>query len=83
MRIPRDIGAEELITLLRRYQYRETRQTGSHIRLTTVSGGEHHLTIPRHKPLRVGTPHAILGDMAEHFGTSLEKIAEELFSKHP
>ena len=46
MRLPRDIGAEELIRLLRRYGYQETRQVGSHIRITTAEKGEHHLTIP-------------------------------------
>ncbi|NYE57789.1 putative RNA binding protein YcfA (HicA-like mRNA interferase family) [Carboxydothermus ferrireducens DSM 11255] len=32
-----------------------TRQTGSHIRLTTTLKGEHHVTIPLHDPLKIGT----------------------------
>ncbi|MEK7770741.1 MAG: type II toxin-antitoxin system HicA family toxin [candidate division NC10 bacterium] len=28
--------------------YRVTRQTGSHLRLTTLERGEHHVTVPRH-----------------------------------
>jgi predicted RNA binding protein YcfA (HicA-like mRNA interferase family) len=35
MRLPRDLGGEELAVLLRRYGYEVTRQTGSHVRLTT------------------------------------------------
>jgi predicted RNA binding protein YcfA (HicA-like mRNA interferase family) len=46
MRIPRDIGAEDLISLLRRYGYESTRHTGSHIRITTTLNGEHHVTVP-------------------------------------
>ena len=55
MRLPRDVDFEDLLKPLRRYGYTETRQTGSHIRLTTLLNGEHHITIPRHHPLRVGT----------------------------
>jgi predicted RNA binding protein YcfA (HicA-like mRNA interferase family) len=46
MRLPRDLDGEELAVLLRRYGYEVTRQTGSHMRLTTTQGGEHHITIP-------------------------------------
>lgn len=35
MRIPRDVGGEELAKLLKRYGYEVTRQAGSHMRLTT------------------------------------------------
>ncbi|MBN1657436.1 MAG: type II toxin-antitoxin system HicA family toxin [Anaerolineae bacterium] len=55
MRLPRDIGGEDLAARLTRYGYEVTRQTGSRMRLTTTEGGEHHITVPRHKPLRVGT----------------------------
>lgn len=52
MKLPRDLGGEELARLLGKYGYRVTRQTGSHMRLTsTFKGVEHHLTISRHKPL--------------------------------
>ncbi|MCX7855009.1 MAG: type II toxin-antitoxin system HicA family toxin [Anaerolineae bacterium] len=79
MKIPRDLGGEELATLLRRFGYRVTRQTGSHMRLTTLQGGEHHITIPCHKPLRVGTLNAILRDIAEHFGMEREALLRALF----
>jgi hypothetical protein len=34
MRLPRDLSGEELIRKLRRLGYEQTRQTGSHVRLT-------------------------------------------------
>ena len=47
--------------------------------LPDIAGKAHNLTIPRHKPLRVGTLHGILKDVAEHQGISFEKIIMELF----
>ena len=70
MRLPRDISGEELAALLERHGYQITRQTGSHMRLTTLHGGDHHVTIPNHDPLRLGTLNSILNDVAEHLGLS-------------
>jgi len=81
MRLPKDISGDELISLLRRYGYQETRQTGSHIRITTTLKGEHHVTIPRQKPLRIGTLHSILRDVANHLDTELHALIEELLRK--
>ncbi|MGQ9600781.1 MAG: type II toxin-antitoxin system HicA family toxin [Candidatus Zipacnadales bacterium] len=67
--------------MLRRYGYEETRQTGGHMRLTTTQEGEHHVTIPRHGSLWVGTLSAILSDVAEHLGISRQALLEELFGK--
>ncbi|MGI5879257.1 MAG: type II toxin-antitoxin system HicA family toxin [Syntrophomonadaceae bacterium] len=81
MRIPRDIDANHLISLLGRYGYEVTRQTGSHIRLTsTICGEEHHVTIPYHKPLRIGTLSSILNDVAKYLNIGKDKIVKELFS---
>ncbi|RME35533.1 MAG: type II toxin-antitoxin system HicA family toxin [Thermoflexia bacterium] len=77
----RDLNGEELALLLQRFGYRVTRQTGSHMRLTTLEGGEHHITIPRHKPLWVGTLNAILRDVAEHLGIERETLLRALFDK--
>ena len=79
MRLPREISGEELAKLLEKYGYALTRQTGSHMRLTTTLQGEHHLTIPSHKHLKIGTLSAILGDVAVHFGMSKSDLIEELF----
>jgi len=81
MRLPRDLGAADLISKLRRYGYEATRQTGSHIRITTTMKGEHHVTIPNHKQLRVGTLQAILKDVSSHLNLDWQVLAQELFDK--
>lgn len=45
-RLPRDVGGADLARALGALGYRVMRQTGSHIRLTTQEGGEHHVTVP-------------------------------------
>jgi len=80
MKLPRDIDGDELARLLHRYGYSIDHQTGSHQRLSAmVNGKKHDLTIPRHKPLRVGTLHGILKDVADHQKRDLELILRELF----
>ena len=66
MRLPRDVSGLELAKKLEIYGYRVTRQTGSHMRLSTQVKGEHHITIPQHKDLRVGTLQTILTGVADH-----------------
>lgn len=66
MRLPRDLSGEDLSARLAVLGYHITRQTGSHLRLTTDRGGEHHITIPRHAALRIGTLSAIVSDVARH-----------------
>ncbi len=81
MKLPRDVDGDELARRLSsRFGYRIDHQTGSHQRLSLVIAGKtHDLTIPRHKPLRVGTLHGILKDVAEHQKISLDQIVVELF----
>ena len=44
MRLPRDLSGTELVKALSRVGYRVTRQTGSHVRLTTDHPSQHHVT---------------------------------------
>jgi len=82
LKLPRDLPGEQLASLLRRYGYETTRQTGSHLRLTsTAKGSEHHVTIPRHKELRVGTLNAILSDVAAYLEMNREELAEDLLGR--
>ena len=78
MKLPRDLSGDDLAKLLRRYGYTMTRQAGSHMRLTTQQGGEHHVTIPRHSSLRVGTLNNVLKDVAEHLGMERDRLIEDL-----
>ena len=74
MRFPRDLSGDDLVKALRVLGYEVTRQTGSHLRLTTLTHGEHHITIPRHNPLRVGTLAGI-----PSFELSREELVARLF----
>jgi len=79
VRIPRDVNGQLLAERLRRYGYVLTRQTGSHMRLSRSSDGQQqHLTIPAHKPLRVGTLRQILKDVASQLGCSMEEVIGSL-----
>ena len=81
MKLPRDVGGEELAALLGRYGYRITRQTGSHMRLTaTAKGFENHVTIPEHKPLKVGTLDHIVNEIAAYLEMEHEELVKELFT---
>ncbi len=65
MRIPRDLSGDALIKKLSALGYRVTRQTGSHVRVSReVAESAHHVTIPRHGALRVGTLNGILNEVA-------------------
>ena len=80
MKLPRNLGGEELATLLGRYDYQVIRQTGSHIRLTSIyKGTEHHLTIPKHKPLRVGTLNSIVNEVATYLEVEKQNLIDSLF----
>jgi predicted RNA binding protein YcfA (HicA-like mRNA interferase family) len=79
MKLPRDISAQELIKSLQKLGYVISRQKGSHIRLKTLSNGEHNITVPNHNPVKLGTLSSILGDVANHFKQTKEEIADKLF----
>jgi len=79
MKLPRDIDALQLIKSLTKFGYEPTRQSGSHIRLTTQQNGQHHITIPNHDPLKIGTLNAILTEVAQHLSVSKQELIERLF----
>ena len=80
MRLPRDLSGDDLIRALARLGYQPTRQKGSHVRLSTEQRGEHHVTVPRHDSLRIGTVSSILNDVAAHFELTREEVVQQLFS---
>lgn len=80
MKLPRDLDAPDLIRALARLGYLPAHQTGSHIRLVTVQAGGHSITVPNHKPVKVGTLNAILRDLAEHHKLSRSDVISKLFA---
>ena len=61
--------------------YQITRQTGSHGRLTTRQRGEHHVTIPNHPRVRVGTLKGVLAAVARHHGMTKDALIDLLFRR--
>ena len=81
MKVPRNLSSDRLIQLLSTFGYETTRQTGNHIRLTTQENGQHHVTIPAHDPLKIGTLNAILRNVAEHFSLTKDELLERIFNE--
>jgi predicted RNA binding protein YcfA (HicA-like mRNA interferase family) len=81
MKLPREVSGEELARRLEMVGYRSTRQTGSHIRLTATIPSEHHVTIPLHPSLKIGTLNAILRDAANHLQISKDELIRRLWGK--
>ncbi len=81
MRLPRDLSGQDLVKALHKLGYQTTRQTSSHIRLTTDRQGEHHVTIPDHDPIRVGTLSGILADLGRHHKLSRDRLIRLLFGR--
>ena len=78
MKIPRDCTGSELVRALRQLGYEVVRQTGSHIQLTTQRGGEHHVTVPNHRSLKVGLLVSVLKEVAAHHQLTVEQLVREL-----
>ena len=78
-RLPRDLDGDDLVKALRSCGYELTRQTGSHMRLITSVNGEHHVTVPKQSPLRVGTLSGILSDVVAHHGETRDELAARIF----
>jgi hypothetical protein len=49
------------------------------MRLTSTVRGEHHITIPNHDPLRLGTLAAILASVGEYLGLTRDELIRQLF----
>lgn len=78
-KLPRDVSGRQLIKALVKLGYIETRQKGSHIRLTKIdSKGEHHVSVPDHSPLKLGTLNGILSDVAAYLQIDRGEIIEKL-----
>jgi predicted RNA binding protein YcfA (HicA-like mRNA interferase family) len=79
VKLPRDLSGADLVRALGRFGYQVTRQRASHIRLTTQQNGEHHVTVPDHARLRIGTLAGVLRMVSEHLGMSKDELVSALF----
>jgi len=79
-KIPRDISGKYLCKLLSKYGYNISRQTGSHIKLTSeFKGYKHHITIPNHDAIKIGTLNFILNDVAYYLTIQKSDLINDLF----
>ena len=80
-KVPRDMSGSELVQLLcKEWDYAVAHRTkGSHVILATNTPSRHRVAVPLHTPLKIGTLHTILRQVAEHKGTFREAILGEAF----
>ena len=78
MKAPRGVAAERLIGALQRLGYRVVRQKGSHVRLRHEGPPIHLITVPLHNPLKAGTLHGILSEVARAQSMRVESLIELL-----
>jgi predicted RNA binding protein YcfA (HicA-like mRNA interferase family) len=74
MKLPRGVSADRLIRALERLGYEVIRQKGSHARLLHSGPPVHRATVPMHDPLKTGTLHGILSEVALARSITLESI---------
>lgn len=80
-KIPRDVSGLKLAKLLEKYNYRITRQTGSHIRLVSNYNKDgHRITIPSHVYIKIGTLNNILRDVSNYIGITKDELVNSLFN---
>jgi predicted RNA binding protein YcfA (HicA-like mRNA interferase family) len=78
VKTPRDISGADLAKALRKLGYEVTRQSGSHLRITTHHGGEHHEVVPNHAMIKLGTLKSILRNVAAHHQMPVSRLLELL-----
>ena len=79
MKLPRELRGRDLARVLcAQWAYRQVNQVGSHIILETETPQHHRLSVPDHKPLRIGTLNAILRQVAAAKGVAREDILATL-----
>lgn len=78
MKLPRGVSGERLVRALEQLGYRVIRQKGSHTRMLHQGPPVHSITVPLHNPLKTGTLHGILSEIAQMRSITVEALAELL-----
>mgnify|MGYP001453251437 CR=1 FL=1 len=74
MKLPRDVAGDDVVKGLRRVGYEVSRQRGDHVYMTTQRNGEHHVSVPLHNPVKVGTLRGILRTVSIHLELELDEL---------
>jgi predicted RNA binding protein YcfA (HicA-like mRNA interferase family) len=78
MKLPRGVSGERLIGALETVGYMVIRQKGSHVRMRHQGPPTHTITVPLHNPLKTGTLHGILTEVAFMRSTTVDSLVERL-----
>jgi predicted RNA binding protein YcfA (HicA-like mRNA interferase family) len=78
MKLPRGVSADRVIHELEHLGYEVIRQKGSHVRLRHEGPPVHTITVPLHNPLKTGTLHGILSEVAQMRSVTIESLTESL-----
>ena len=78
MKLPRGVSGDSLVRALERLGYSVIRQKGSHARMRHEGPPVHPITVPLHNPLKTGTLHGILSEVAQMRLMTIEALAKLL-----
>jgi predicted RNA binding protein YcfA (HicA-like mRNA interferase family) len=78
MKLPRGVSGDRLVRTLQQVGYSIIRQRGSHVRLRHPGPPVHSVTVPLHNPLKTGTLHGILAEVALMRSITVESLAQLL-----
>lgn len=78
MKLPRDVSGADLVAALKRLGYKQTRQTGSHVRMTVSVPRQAHVTVPLTRAIPPGTLAALIKDAATHLDTAVEDVLDKI-----
>ena len=74
MKTPRNLTFASV--LVRKWNYVQVHQEGSHIILDTEIPSAQRISVPAHKPLKIGTLNVLLRLVSEHKGVSKHDILD-------
>lgn len=81
-KLPRNLDSNDFIKLLEHLEYKKVHQRGSHIKFSKIiNESKHSISIPNHKPLKVGTLSSIIKQICMQNNLDKEfliKLIEEL-----
>ena len=77
MKTPRDWNGEDFAKALVALGFTRVRQSGSHVMLRHDKSGEV-VSIPAHRPLKVGTLNGLLATVSEIVGLSRQELFDRL-----
>ena len=77
MKTPRNLNGKDLCDRMSRVGYFRDRKAGDHFVMVNEAR-THTVSVPQHKPLKVGTLASILNDLIEATGLSREELFRKL-----